>query len=95
MAPLSLWRDLALVLLAVETYVVNLGAAVVLYLGLTRLRRAQAWIDPRLRLGARYARRYRVVSGRVMAATAAPFVRLQVAAAGLRRVLEVLGERRA
>ena len=93
MAPLSLWRDVALVLLAVETLVVNLGAAIVLYLGLSWLRRAQAWIEPRLRLGARYVRRSRVVSGRVMAATAAPFVRLQAAAAGLRRALEVLGER--
>jgi len=95
MAPLLFWRDLALVLLVLEAFVIDLGAAVVLYFVLTRLRRAQVWIGPRLRLAARYARRSRVVFRRAMTATAAPFVGLQATAAGLRRVLAALGERRA
>jgi len=93
MLALAHWRDVGLILLAFEAFVMGLALGAMLYVSLRGLRQAQAWLTPRLLVVRGYARQTRDIVVRVMAAAAMPFVLVQSAVAGLRQALQVLGRR--
>jgi hypothetical protein len=92
-AQLALWRDAALVLLAVQAAVVGLLSAVVLYRGIQGLR----LLDERLRPVLFELRivlwRFTNWTQRTMGAIAAPFLWLRSVAAGVLRASQYLGWR--
>lgn len=93
MLALAHWRDVGLILLAFEAFVMGLALGAMLYVSLRGLRQAQAWLTPRLLVVRGYARQTRDIVARVTAGMAAPFVLVQSAVAGLRQALQVLGRR--
>lgn len=93
MLALAHWRDVGLILLAFEAFVMSLAVGAMLYVSLRGLRQARAWLFPRLRVGRGYVRQARDIVARVATGTAAPFVTVQSAVAGLRRTLQLLGRR--
>ena len=93
MLALANWRDVGLILLAFEAFVMGLALGAMLYVSLRGLRQAQAWLLPRLRVGRGYVRQTRDIVARVTAGVAAPFVLVQSAVAGLRQALQLLGGR--
>jgi len=92
-AKLAAWRDAALILLAVEAFVLGLLAAAVLYWSLRGLGRWIERIRPVLFRARMYAWRTRELTGRAMSIVAAPFIWLQSIVQGLLRMLDTLGWR--
>jgi len=90
MLALAHWRDVGLILLAFEAFVMGLALGAMFYVSVRGLREARAWLLPRLRVGRGYVRQTRDIVARVMASVAAPFVLVQSAVAGLRQALQLL-----
>jgi len=93
MLALARWRDVAVVLLALETFVWVLAWGVVLYLARRGVLRFQEWLRPYLTLAGGYTRQTQMVVERVAGTICAPFVWLGSAMAGLHRALEILSGR--
>ncbi len=93
MLALAHWRDVGLILLALEAFVMGMALGAMLYVSLRGLQQARTWLLPRLRVGRGYVRRTRDIVARVTSAVAAPFVLVQSAAAGLRQALQLLSGR--
>jgi hypothetical protein len=92
-ARLALWRDAALILLAVQATAVGLLSAVVLYRSVHALRQLDQRLRPvlfELRIGL-----WRLLNGtqRAVGAIAAAFLWLRSVAAGVLRALQYLGWR--
>jgi hypothetical protein len=86
-----MWRDAAVILLAIETMLLGLLSAMAVYWSLQAVGRLLKWIRPVLFEARMYAWRIREGTGRIMNALAAPFIWLQSTMVGLRRALERLG----
>jgi len=93
MVDLARWRDVALILLALEALLLGLLLAAATYLGLRGVLRLQERARPVLSKGRIYARQIREITRRIMSVVTAPFVWLQSTIAGLRRTLATLGRR--
>lgn len=89
----STWRDMSLVLLAIEALLAGLPVAVILGAGLQRLRRLMARMRAVLFQARMYAWRAGEGTRRAMGIVAAPFIWLQSTVHGLRRALDILGWR--
>lgn len=87
---LAHWRDVGLILLALEAFVMGLALGAMLYVSLRGLRQAQAWLFPKLRVARGYVRQTHDIVARFAAGMAAPFVLAQSAVAGLRQALQLL-----
>jgi hypothetical protein len=92
-AGLAMWRDAALILLALEAALVGLLLAAALYRILRALGRLQERIRPLSFQTRMLAWRIREWTGRAMSSAAAPFIWLQSSVHGLLRVLDALGWR--
>jgi hypothetical protein len=90
---LAMWRDAALILLALEAFVLGLLPAAVLYWSLRGLGRLLERIRPVLFQARMVTWRTRDLTRQAMSALAAPFIWLQSALEGLLRVLDILGWR--
>jgi hypothetical protein len=87
---LAMWRDAALILLALEAFVLGLLLAATLYRSLRGLGRLLDRIRPVLFQARLVTWRTRELSGQAMSALAAPFIWLQSTLEGLLRVLDIL-----
>jgi len=92
-AKLAMWRDAALILLAVEAIALGLLLAAALYWSLCGLGRLIERIRPVLFRARLYAWRTRELTGRATSIVAAPFIWLQSTVQGLLRMLDTLGWR--
>lgn len=91
---LAVARDLALILLIVETAVLALPLLIIPFLALRYLRRVKAPIRPNLRKVRQATRRMEQTTKIVMGIAVQPLLWATAAAAGLGRGLEYLARRR-
>jgi hypothetical protein len=90
---LATWRDVALVLLAVEALLAGLPVALILGASLQRLRRLMTGMRTVLFQARMYTWRKGEVTRRAMGIVAAPFIWLQSTVHGLSRARDILGWR--
>ena len=92
-AQLAMWRDAALILLALQAMVLCLPVAAGLYWSVRGIQRLRQWIRPVLFQTRLHVWKIQFQTGRVTRGVAAPFVWLQSTVAGLQRALHMLGWR--
>jgi len=90
---LAMWRDAALILLALPAFVLGLLPAAALYWCVRGTGRFLRWVRPVLFQTRLYVWRAQREVRRGMNVVAAPFVWVQSAAAGVQRALRMLGWR--
>jgi hypothetical protein len=90
---LAMWRDAAVILLAIQAIVLGLLPAVALYWSVRGMRRFQRWVRPVLFQTRLYIWRAEHEARRVVNAVAAPFVWVRSTVVGVQRALHILGWR--